>query len=75
MLVGIENFCMCSRRQTYVSRPNWQLGFSVVYFQPKTGRFQWFPILMGKDYRFVWRNREYSLGGARRDGRKRPATH
>jgi len=66
MLVGIENFCMCSRRQTYVSRPNWQLGFSVVYFQPKTGRFQWFSILIGRDYWFIWRNREYSLDEVRR---------
>ena len=63
VLLGIENFSMCSRRQSYVSRPNWQLGFSVVHFQPKTGRFQWFPILIGRDYRFLWRNREYSLEG------------
>ena len=63
VLLGIENFSMCARRQSYVSRPNWQLGFSVVHFQPKTGRFQWFPILIGRDYRFLWRNREYSLEG------------
>ena len=69
VLLGIENFSMCSRRQSYVSRPNWQLGFSVVYFQPKTSGFQWFPILIGKDYRFLWRNREYSLDGIRRIGR------
>src|SRR2546422_4851858 len=40
VLLGIENFSMCSRRQSYVSRPNWQIGFSVVYFQAETGRFQ-----------------------------------
>jgi len=33
VVLGIENFSMCSRRQSYVSRPNWHLGFSVVYFQ------------------------------------------
>ena len=37
VLLGIENFSMCARRQSYVSRPNLQLGFSVVHFQPKTG--------------------------------------
>src|SRR5437763_15987574 len=61
VLLGIENFSMCSRRQSYVSRPNWQLGFSVVYFQPKTGRFQWIPILICRDYPCLCRNREYSL--------------
>ena len=66
VLLGIENFSMCSRRQSYVSHPNWQLGFSVVYFQPGSGRFHWFPILIGRDYRFIWRNREYSLDGAHR---------
>jgi UDP-2,3-diacylglucosamine pyrophosphatase LpxH len=66
VLLGIENFSMCSRRQSYVSHPNWQLGFSVVYFQPGSGRFHWFPILIGRDYRFIWRNREYSLDGVRR---------
>ena len=68
VLLGIENSSMCARRQSYVSRPNWQLGFSVIYFQPKSGRFQWFPILIGRDYRFLWRNREYSLDGIRRIG-------
>ena len=69
VLLGIENFSMCSRRQSYVSRPNWQLGFSVVYVQRNNGRFQWFPILIGKDYRFIWRNREYSLDGIRQISR------
>ena len=63
VLLGIENSSMCSRRQSYVSRPNWQLGFSVVYFQPGSDRFHWFPIMIGRDYRFVWRNREYGLQG------------
>src|SRR5947209_81369 len=66
VLLGIENFSMCSRRQSYVSHPNWQLGFSVVYVQPNNGRFQWFPILIDPHYRFVWRKREYGLEGVRR---------
>ena len=65
MLFGIENSCMCSRRQTYVSHPNWQLGFSVVYVQPATGRFHWAPILISSDYRFIWRGKEYSLDGVK----------
>src|SRR5207249_3188495 len=69
LLLGIENFSMCSRRQSYVSRPNWQLGFSVVYLQPKTSRLEWFAILIDRDYRFLWRNREYSLDGLRRKSR------
>src|SRR5437667_6607708 len=59
VLLGIENSSMCARLQSYVSRPNWQLGFSVIYLRSSNGGFQWFPILIGRDYRFVWRNREY----------------
>lgn len=66
VLLGIENFSMCSRQQSYVSHANWQLGFSVVYFQPGNGRFHWFPILIRHDYRFIWRNREYGLEGVKR---------
>lgn len=69
VLLGIENFSMCSRNQSYVAHANWQLGFSVIYFQPETGRFRWFPILIGHDYRFIWRNHEYGLDRARRIGR------
>lgn len=69
VLLGIENFSMCSRRQSYVSHPNWQLGFSVVHFRPGNGRFHWFPILIRPDYRFIWRNREYSLDGVNKLGR------
>lgn len=36
VLLGIENSSMCSRRQGYVSRPNWQTGFSVIYLEPKS---------------------------------------
>src|SRR3989442_3735273 len=66
VLLGIENSSMCARRQSYVSRPNWQLGFSVIYLHASSGRFHWFPILIDPHHRFVWRNREYSLDGIRR---------
>ena len=35
-----------------------------MYFQPTHGRFHWFPILIGNDYRFIWLGREYSLEGS-----------
>jgi hypothetical protein len=30
-IVAYENFCLCDRQPTYADRPNWQLGFSIVY--------------------------------------------
>lgn len=69
VLLGVENFSMCARRQSYASIPNWQLGFSVAYLETQTGRFQWFPILMD-GYRFVWNGKEYSLDGVSNVRRK-----
>jgi predicted phosphodiesterase len=66
VLLGIENFSMCSRHQSYVSHPNWQLGFSVVYFRPSKSGVHWFPILIDPHCQFVWRNREYRLQGVRK---------
>lgn len=57
-LLGIENFCMCLRKTTYVAHPNWQLGFSVIYMEKHSGRFQPYPVLIGKKG-FVWKGREY----------------
>jgi UDP-2,3-diacylglucosamine pyrophosphatase LpxH len=54
-----------------ISHPNWQLGFSVVYLQPASGRFHWFPILIDPHYRFVWNDKEYSLEDSKRVGRER----
>ena len=65
-LLGIENASMCSRKQSYVSHPNWQSGFAVVYLEPQSGKCQWFPILIGKGYQFIWRDRGYSLEKASR---------
>ncbi len=47
ILLGIENSSMCRREASYVAHPNWQLGFSVVYVDPVSGRFQWAPIAVG----------------------------
>lgn len=72
LLLGAENFCMCSRRQSYTTTPNWQLGFSVVYLEPHSGRFQWYPVMMD-GYRFVWKDREYNMAGVDKVRTKRAA--
>jgi len=33
------------------------------YLFPPTAGFHWFLVLIGRGYRFLWRNREYSLDG------------
>src|SRR5438445_5233859 len=60
MLLGIENFSMCRREASYVANPNWQLGFSVVYLEPVSGRFHWYPVEI-RNRGFVWRGREYGI--------------
>lgn len=30
-IVAFENFCLCDRNPHYTDKPNWQLGFSLVY--------------------------------------------
>ena len=57
-ILGIENFCICSRGASYVAYPNWQLGFSVIYLEPVSGRFQWYPVMIGRQG-FVWKGRKY----------------
>ena len=59
VLLGIENFSMCRREASYVANPNWQTGFSVVYLEPASGRFHWYPIEIRKG--FVWRRWEYEI--------------
>lgn len=54
IILGVENFCMCSRQASYIAKPNWPQGFSVVYVEPKTGKFQWYPVMISRN-RFVWR--------------------
>ncbi len=61
IILGIENFCMCSRTATYVNHPNWQLGFSVIYLEPRSGQFQWYPIMLSNGT-VIWKNRRYRLG-------------
>jgi len=58
IILGIENFSMCARRASYASYPNWQQGFSVIYLKPKTGRFQWYPVMISQGG-YVWRGKEF----------------
>jgi hypothetical protein len=63
VLLGIENFCMCQRRAGYVSYPNWQQGFSVVYVEENTRKTQWYPVSFGH-HGFVWQGVSFRLGRA-----------
>lgn len=72
VLLGIENSSMCSMQPTYVTHPNWQLGFSVLYHHVRSGVVQWYPILI-RDSAFVWAGKEYDLKGVRQIRRKRRA--
>ena len=38
-LVAYENFCLCDRNPLYCDRPNWQLGFSMLYKDEKSDFF------------------------------------
>ena len=38
--------------------PNWQQGFSVIYLEPKSGRFQWYPVMISQGG-YVWRGKEF----------------
>jgi hypothetical protein len=69
VILGIENFSMCSRKASYVSYPNWQTGFSVIYLEPVSGRFQWYPVPI-TNQSFIWKDKEYWVGGVRRVRRK-----
>lgn len=59
VLLGVENFCMCARTTSYTVHANWQLGFSVLYLEPRSSRFQWYPVLLDRRG-FVWKGREYT---------------
>lgn len=38
-IVAHEGFCLCDRSPAYVDRPNWQLGFTIVYKDRKSDHF------------------------------------
>ena len=69
VLLGIENFSMCARSASYVAHPNWQLGFSVIYLEPRRGRFQWYPVPITR-HGFVWGMREYQPVGVKKIRRR-----
>lgn len=49
---AVENYCLCRTDPEYVQNPNWQLGFSVVHVDEKTGYFDInaIPILPGNRF-------------------------
>ena len=53
-----ENFCMCDLHPVYTKNPNWQQGFSVVWFKKGSNRFhvEQIPIINNK---FVFGGVEY----------------
>lgn len=67
-IVGYENFCLCDRNPEYVDRPNWQLGFSLVYKDSVSDSFyvEQHPILeikKGKSLHYqTWYNGEIFKG-------------
>lgn len=60
-IMAIENFCLCELEPSYVSKPSWSQGFSVVYGK-KGVRPHAYPIPF-VDYKFFFGNKEYSLNG------------
>jgi hypothetical protein len=40
------------------SYPNWQQAFSVVYLEPTTGKFQWYPVAVTNQM-FIWNGKKY----------------
>jgi UDP-2,3-diacylglucosamine pyrophosphatase LpxH len=69
VLLGIENFSMCDWNATHASRPNWQLGFSVLYVHRATGAFQWYPLLIDR-HRFLWKDRMFTVDGVEKVRKK-----
>ena len=54
-----DRVVLAPARDELRAHPNWQTGFSVVYLEPVSGRFHWYPIEIRKG--FVWRRWEYEI--------------
>lgn len=67
-LMGVENFCLCRLDPFYLSKPSWSQGFSVIYHKKGKKRFHAYPILF-VEYKFFFGGKEYSLNGAKTNGR------
>src|SRR5713226_2198399 len=61
---AVFGLCRIQRRQSYVSHPNWQFGFSVVCLSSTMYESHWFLIFIGSAYRFIWRGSGTFLGCA-----------
>lgn len=60
VLAGYENFCLCDLNPSYISLPNWQQGFSVVYKEKGHSRFMVEQIPMVK-HEFIFGGKHYHL--------------
>lgn len=58
--VAVENFCLCDLNPPYMSIPNWQLGFSTIHTDTKTGFFKIteIPII---DYQILYGDKLFKL--------------
>lgn len=65
VLLGVENLSMCARETSYASHPNWQLGFTALYLDSRSGRVQWYPVVIGR-HGFVWKDRLFAARGVSR---------
>lgn len=50
---GWENFCLCDLNPTYCSLPDWQLGFSEIFMDIKSGVFE-VHLKMIVDYKIIY---------------------
>lgn len=57
-MVFYENGCLCKLDQEYAKNPNWQQGFSVVYFDTKTRNHSIQQVHI-KKHKFIFNNKEY----------------
>lgn len=55
-----ENGCLCKLDQEYAKNPNWQQGFSVVYFDTKTRNHSIQQVHI-KKHKFIFNNKEYAI--------------
>ena len=58
IVLGLQTYpCAAARRATSLTRIG-SLGFSVIYLEPSSGCWQWYPVRIGSQV-FPWRDREY----------------
>ena len=56
VLIGVENFCMCSLKPDYTSLVNWQNGYSIINYTGGEFNIRPVPII---NYKFIINNKKY----------------